>query len=198
MYHYYLSKILSKSKKVSHADNQQERLIKIGWITGYVDGEGCFSINFVKQSDREEKTRIRKGYKTGYQIAYDFTVVQGERSLKSLKKLKNFFEVGDIYINRRHDNHRENLYRYCVRRKEDLLNVIIPFFKKYKLQTSKQYDFQVFVKCMEMISEKKHLTIKGAIKIALLTEKMNHKKSKAKIIKILRNQTSDSMRAWRR
>jgi len=36
------------------ADNQQERLIKIGWIVGFVDGEGCFSINFIKQNDKKE------------------------------------------------------------------------------------------------------------------------------------------------
>src|SRR3984885_4716822 len=29
------------SDNSSAADNQQERLIKIGWIAGFVDGEGC-------------------------------------------------------------------------------------------------------------------------------------------------------------
>ena len=106
--------------------------------------------------------------------------------------------IGDIYVNRRHDNHKENLYRYCVRKKDDLFSVIIPFFQKYKLQTSKRNDFQIFVKCMKLIDKRKHLTRKGAIKIALLTEKMNHKKSRAEIIKILRNQTSDSARAQRK
>ena len=67
----YLSK---NSKKVSQAENQQERLMNIGWIIGFVDGEGCFSINFIKQSDRKEKTRIRKGYKTGFQIGHEFAV----------------------------------------------------------------------------------------------------------------------------
>ncbi len=54
------------------ADNQQERLI--GWILGFVDGEGCFSINFTKQPDRQELYRIRRGYKTGYQISHNFAV----------------------------------------------------------------------------------------------------------------------------
>src|SRR5215212_6586132 len=31
------------------ADNQQERLIELGWVIGFVDGEGCFSIGFVRQ-----------------------------------------------------------------------------------------------------------------------------------------------------
>ena len=47
-------------------NNQQERLIKIGWIKGFVDGEGCFSISLVKQGNRKENEKIRKGYKIGY------------------------------------------------------------------------------------------------------------------------------------
>ncbi|MCX5642161.1 MAG: LAGLIDADG family homing endonuclease, partial [Candidatus Omnitrophica bacterium] len=32
------------------ADNQQERLKTIGWIVGFIDGEGCFSITIQKNS----------------------------------------------------------------------------------------------------------------------------------------------------
>src|SRR5947208_15070097 len=30
------------------ADNQQERLRTVGWIVGFVDGEGCFSVTIQK------------------------------------------------------------------------------------------------------------------------------------------------------
>ncbi len=183
-----------KSKNVSRADNQQERLMKIGWIIGFVDGEGCFSINFVKQPDKMEKNRIRKGYKTGFQIAHEFAVVQGGKSLETLKELYNYFKVGGVYINRRYDNHKEHLYRYSVAKREDLLNVIIPFFQKYTLKTSKKKDFDLFVKCLKLIKKGEHLNNQGAIKIALLCEKMNHQRSRAEIIRILRNQTSDSVK----
>jgi len=189
---------MPKSENASRADNQQERLIMIGWITGYVDGEGCFSINFVKQPDRKESSRIRRGYKTGYQIAHEFAVVQGEKSIDSLKKLKDYFKVGNVYINRRYDNHKEHLYRYSVSKREDLINVIIPFFQKYQLQTSKKNDFNFFVRCMKLIKDGRHLTKSGAIKIALITEKMNHRKSRENIIRILRNQTSDSAKEQKR
>ena len=180
------------SKKVSHAENQQERLITIGWIVGFTDGEGCFSINFVKQRDKKEKNRIRKGYKTGFQIFYEFAVTQGESSLESLEKIKDFFGIGNLHLNKRYDNHKEHLYRYVVRKKDDLVNVIIPFFKKYELRTSKKKNFEIFAKCMIDVEKGKHLTRNGAIKIALMTEKMNHRKSRSKIIRILRNQTSNS------
>ncbi len=32
------------------ADNQQERLKTIGWIVGYVDGEGCFSVSVCRNT----------------------------------------------------------------------------------------------------------------------------------------------------
>lgn len=179
------------SDNVCHADNQQERLFKTGWVVGFVDGEGCFTIHFVKQPDRKESTRIRRGYKTGYQIGHNFTVVQGARSLESLEKLKDFFQVGGIHRNRRHDNHKEDLFCYVVAKRGDLLNVIIPFFRKHELQTAKKKDFELFSKCLNLMKDEKHLKNAGAIKIALLCEKMNHKKPRTELIRILRDQTSE-------
>lgn len=119
--------------------------------------------------------------------------MQGARSLKNLKELQSFFKVGAVYINRRHDNHREDLFRFHVSRRDDLLNVIIPFFEKYQLRTAKKQDFQLFAQCMRLMQQGKHLTRDGVIRIALLTEKMNHRKSRADLIRILRNQTPTSM-----
>src|SRR3989338_2002010 len=101
---------MNHSNKVSRAENQQERLIKIGWVVGFVDGEGCFSIGFIKQPDREESLRIRRGYRIGVQAWHEFAVTQGMKSLPALKKIRNFFGVGNLYLNRRHDNHKEHLY----------------------------------------------------------------------------------------
>jgi len=175
------------SENISLADNQQERLI--GWILGFVDGEGCFSINFAKQPDRQEKTRIRRGYKNGYQISHNFAVSQGERSLQALEKVKNFFGVGKIYINRRHDNHKEDMYNYKVTNREDLLRIIIPFFEQNPLWTAKQNDFLLFSQCVKLMQLNQHLVLDGMIKIAKLTKEMNHKKSREKLIRILRDYT---------
>ena len=66
------------------AENQQERLITTGWVIGFVDGEGCFSIGFVRQPDRCR----RRGYKAGYQVFHRFVVTQGARSAGSLEELQ--------------------------------------------------------------------------------------------------------------
>src|SRR3989338_1306506 len=130
---------MSTSNNATSADNKQERLIKLGWIIGFVDGEGCFSIGVVKQHDRKDKTRIRRGYKLGIQISHEFSVTQGEKSKKSLLDIKNFFGIGELYINKRYDNHKEHLFRYVVRKREEILNIIIPFLRSinYKLVKTK-------------------------------------------------------------
>jgi len=180
-----------QSNNVTSAVNQQERLVRIGWVIGFVDGEGCFSIGFVKQPDRQESARMRRGYKLGYQVSHDFAVTQGAKSLDSLKLIKDFFGVGSIYPNRRHDNHKEDLYRYVVCRRDDLLEVIIPFFQKHQLLTAKREDFKKFVQCVQLMKEKKHLTQEGIIAIAKITSTMNRGKTRTSLIRILRDYTSD-------
>jgi hypothetical protein len=131
---------------------QHERLLRIGWITGFVDGEGCFSINFIRQPDR----RARKGYRTGFQVGHEFAVTQGAKSVGSLYAFVEFFGIGDVYKNARYDNHKEHLFRYCVRRRADLVGTIIPFFTSYPLQTSKQGDFQKFAECVRRMETGVH------------------------------------------
>jgi len=156
------------SENVFGADNQQERLKIAYWILGFTDGEGCFSVAVIKN----ETTKF------GKQIFPEFVVTQGERSLKALKKIKKFFGCGNIFVNRRYDNHNENLYRYCVRSLSDLDRKIIPFFKEYQLQTHKQKDFLIFERVVRMMIKKDHLTMKGRKKILNLISRMNHRKKR--------------------
>ena len=115
------------------ADNQQVRLDP-WWIVGFVDGEGCFSVSTFKNLT----------CKSGFQTLYEFVITQGEISRSALEAIKIYFDCGGIYINRRYDNHKYNLLRYCVRRQDDLRNKIIPFFKQYPLQTAKRAQYEKF------------------------------------------------------
>ncbi len=181
---------MSRSKNASNADNQQERLA--GWVVGFTDGEGCFSVGFVAQRDRQEAGRIRRGYKTGYQPFHEFSVTQGESSLSVLKNLQSFFKVGKVYPNKRYDNHNEHLYRYVVRKRQDLIDVIIPFFEKYKLHTAKRKSFIKFARCVRLLHKGVHMKTGGFIKIALVARQMNRKKSGKNLARILRDYTPNS------
>ena len=167
--------------------NQQERLVTIGWVIGFVDGEGCFSIGFTRQPDRSK----RKGYRLGFQVNHDFVVPQGARSLEALTTLQSFFGVGRVYTNTRHVNHRENMHAYTVHRRSDLVDVVIPFFRRYQLRTSKRNDFEKFAKCLGLIVENRHLTHEGLAEIAEIAQTMNREVSRHEMIRILRGHTSD-------
>jgi hypothetical protein len=171
----------------SSAGNQQESLIQLGWVLGFVDGEGCFSIGFVRQAGAGS----RKGYKTGWQVSHSFVVVQGARSIQALRMLGEFFGVGTFGVNRRHDNHKEDLWRYSVYRRDHLTGVIIPFFREHRLRTAKAYDFDQFALCVELIDSGHHLTHDGLADIVEIAQTMNHRKSRSDLIGILRDHTPE-------
>ena len=173
------------SDNVTGADNQQERLIRIGWVVGFVDGEGCFSIGFVRQARRTG----RAGYGTGYQVVHRFVVPQAEGSRSALEELASFFGVGCIYLNRRNDNHHQDQLQYRVSARFELLERIIPFFQQHPLRTSKRRDFETFVRCMDVVAAERHLTRDGLVEIAEMAETMNHRRSRSDLIRILRGHT---------
>jgi len=153
---------------VRNAGYQQERLKKIGWIVGFTDGEGCFSVSIVRN----------KTSSTGWQVMPEFVATQGEKSLDALMSLKEFFGCGNIFVNRRYDNHTENLYRFCTRSLRDLNERVIPFFEENSLRTAKKNDFRLFVKVMNLIKERKHLTESGVKQISRIASQMNVKKKR--------------------
>ena len=154
------------SKNSSSRGNQQERLKIIGWIVGFVDGEGCFTISLHKNPTTS----------SGWQIMPEFIVTQGEKSKQALKVMKNFFGCGSLFVNRRDDNHKEDLYRYCVRSQKELREIIIPFFKQYPLKTSKQNDFEKFSQVLSLMENSEHLHLEGVRKIIEIIETMNTRK----------------------
>jgi hypothetical protein len=147
------------------AGNQQERPGIEQWVVGFVDGEGCFSISVVRNA----------GCLLGWQVQHEFSVTQAAPSRPALEVLQRVFGCGYIIENRRTDNHREQLLRFSVKRRSDLVRAVIPFFRRYPLLTAKQYDFERFCTVLSLMGEGAHLTEAGLERIAALTEQMNRR-----------------------
>lgn len=156
----------SPSKKSVGADNQQERLEIESWVVGFTDGEGCFSVSLIKNQTT----------KSGWQLFPEFVITQGAKSLLALEEIKNHFQCGKIFVNKRYDNHNEYLYRYCVRSLKDLKEKIIPFFERRRLMTHKMNDFKIFARIVNYMSRLIHLKPEGKRRIASLIEQMNRRK----------------------
>ena len=144
-----------EGENVMSADNQQERL-DFRWIVGFVDGEGCFHVAI----NRLPKMTL------GWQVLPEFRVVQHQRDIEVLQRIRDFFGFGGIKTN--HGDRKE----FRVRGLENL-NKIIQFFKQNPLQTSKQKSFEIFAEIVEMMNKGQHLTRVGLDKIAKLASKTN-------------------------
>ncbi len=145
--------------------NQQERSRIEQWIVGFTDGEGCFTVSIFRN----------KTTKYGWQVFPEFVITQGQKSLPALEIFERYFQCGKIFRNKRYDNHRENLYRFCVRSIVDLQEKIIPFFRAHRLRTAKQKDFELFADIVKLVYQKRHLTMSGLRLIARTIESMNRK-----------------------
>lgn len=127
------------------------------WITGFVDGEGCFYVGVNPHSD----------LKTGYQVLPEFTVVQHERDVQLLHALKTFFGCGVVRT-----NHGDRM-AYRVRSKEHLLQNIIPFFVRHPLRSKKRVDFEKFRRVLLHMEAGDHLTQEGVEEIRRIASQMN-------------------------
>ena len=132
------------------------------YIVGFTDGEGCFHVSVSKQ----------KPHEIGYQVLPEFTVAQHKRDIKILYALKSYFNCGVVR------NQRKNIYCYRVRKREHLINIIIPFFEKHPLKTLKNVDFQKFRKIVLLMEKGEHLNPAGFGQIIDILER------KKKLLKI--------------
>ena len=148
------------------AGNQQERPLTAEWVVGFVDGEGCFSVPIFRNAT----------CRLGWQVQPEFAVVQGERSVNVLHALKAFFGCGVVTVNHRHDNHRQDIWRFGVRRLGDLVTQIIPFFEYYPLLTAKAGDFASFAKAVRLMEKGVHLSMDGLHQLAAIAQTINRRK----------------------
>ena len=105
--------------------------------------------------------------KTGWQLDPRFSIELHIKDLNLLKQIKAYFEVGTIYVR----TNRNSAIYYVI--SKDLINVIIPHFSKFPLQTQKQADFLLFKEIVELINQKQHLNIKGLENILRVKASMN-------------------------
>ncbi len=145
------------------ADNQQERPGEIrSYISGFVDGEGCFSITIQKSGN----------VKLGIQVIPEFHVSQHQNRTEVLEVIKKELGCGYFKPND-YRNPKDQTSVYVVRNINDLRNKIVPFFKKSPLISIKQNDFEKFARVVSLMGEGEHLKKDGLITILKIAYAMN-------------------------
>jgi LAGLIDADG DNA endonuclease family protein len=172
------------SKNASGAVNQQERLD--AYIAGYVDGEGSFHVAV----QRNPSTRV------GWQLVPEFRVSQDRERRQVIDLIQQRFRCGRIV-----DNHRgttDTTLVYVVRRRDDLLNRIIPFFEATPLLSAKQQELSTFASIVRAMADGEHLTEDGFRSLRRRALSMNGRGRYRRIhrieaFRILRDHTPDTV-----
>ena len=120
------------------------------YISGFVDGEGCFSISFNKNGERLPETRL----------IFEIEVREDDEPI--LREIKKVLGCGNIY---RLQYERYAKWQPHVKLKvsnfADISQKVIPFFQKYPLRAKKRHVFEKFCHAADLIKIKAHLTADG-------------------------------------
>jgi hypothetical protein len=147
------------SDNASGAANQQERLES--YIAGFVDGEGCFHVAI----QRNPSTR------SGWQLVPEFRISQDESRVKVLDLARDLLGCGLLRQNHRGTN--DHTYVLVVRRRNHLLERVIPFFERNPLLSCKQEEFATFAKIVRAMARGEHLANEGFERLAAEALEMN-------------------------
>ena len=139
-----------------------KNLVDNFWITGFVDGEGCFSVSF----------NLRKKINHGIEVRPSFSLSQKKDSeginYQVLVNIMKLFQGGNIRFSR-----NDQTWKYESRNLDHIWKNIIPFFETHPLITAKKNDFAKFKKICFLIRSKQHLSLQGIKEIIEIAITMN-------------------------
>ena len=125
------------------------------YLTGLVDGEGCFCVSF----NKHKNNRLLEA-----RLLFEIELREDDKEI--LERVKETLDCGNIYY-LNYEGHRKwrPHYKYKVSNIKDISTKIIPFFQKYPLQAKKKHSFEKFCIAARLILAKRHLTNNGVEKI---------------------------------
>lgn len=97
------------------------------YILGLTDGEGCFLVC------------IRRDFRI--ELRYFIAQAIGNKPL--LEEVKRFFGVGSVYQKMNVEG-KLPAYVFEVAKRDDIYNIVIPFFQKHRLKGTKALSFAAF------------------------------------------------------
>jgi len=139
------------------------------YVSGYVDGEGCFTVSISQRS----KMRM------GWEVRPSFSVSQNYDRAQTLYRIAEYFNCGTIRPDR-----SDKTLKFEVRSLQDLVDRISPHFEEHPLLSEKQQSFLAFREiCLEMV-DGKHLLAPSLESILLRANRINGGKRKYRFGKI--------------
>ena len=141
-----------------HAGAQQSRIDLPSYISGYVDGEGCFTVSISP----------RPTILVGWEVRPSLSVSQnGDRS-EVLLAIQRYFDCGTLRPDR-----SDRTLKWEVRSLPLLVARVIPHFMHYPILSGKRKDFELFADICQRMVRGDHRSVTGLCEIVRLAGTMN-------------------------
>ena len=147
---------ISKDSPRYSFNNKNTFYLNPDYLTGFVDGEGCFSLSIYKQGKNL----------TGWQVKPIFSISLHNKDIKLLEAIQRTFQTGKIY------KHGVDSMQYRVSSLKNL-QIITDHFDSYPLITQKSADYLLFKQAIAIIKNKEHLSREGLLKLVGIKATLN-------------------------
>jgi hypothetical protein len=128
------------------------------YISGYVDGEGCFTVSISPRSTLS----------TGWEVRPSLSVSQNGDRAEVLLLIQQYFGCGRIRPDR-----SDRTVKWETRSLEPIRANVIPHFETYPMLSGKQRDFERFADICERMARGEHRLRSGLVEIVGLAGGMN-------------------------
>nr|YP_009262057.1 LAGLIDADG endonuclease [Chrysoporthe austroafricana]AMX22132.1 LAGLIDADG endonuclease [Chrysoporthe austroafricana] len=149
-------------KPVKRIEVKNIEILDPCWVSGFVEGEGCFTVNIYKRKDSV----------LGEGVKLVFKVTQDKRNKEVLELFSSIFGCGKVY----NQSSKGGVLDYMVTGLGDITEKVIPFFMAHPLKGAKLKEFQDWCEVAELMQNKAHLTKDGLEKIRSIKLGMNFKR----------------------
>ena len=128
------------------------------YISGYADGEGCFTVSIAP----------RATLAVGWEVRPSFSVSQNGDRAEVLHALQAYFGCGGIRPDR-----SDKTLKWETRKLDELVERVVPHFVRYPLLSAKRLDFERFAFVCRLMADGEHRTRAGLIQIVSIVREMN-------------------------
>ena len=146
----------SKNSPSYSFNNKNTFYLNPHYLTGFVDGEGGFSLSIYKQGKNL----------TGWQVKPIFSISLHNKDIKLLEAIQRTLKTGNIY------KQGVDSIQYRVSSLSNI-QVLINHFDEYPLITKKQGDYLLFKEAVYLIINKEHLSLAGLLKLVSIKAILN-------------------------
>ena len=141
-----------------YAGSRQELIDLPSYISGYVDGEGCFTVSISP----------RPTLRVGWEVRPSVSVSQnGDRS-EVLLHIQRYFACGTLRPDR-----SDKTLKWEVRSLPLIVERVIPHFRRHPLLSGKRNDFELFALICEAMVRGEHREHRGLCEIVRRAGNMN-------------------------